>query len=262
MFLCFQDLGVYGRLGGTELGFALGRWWRVVLCSLCSTWLGSEPEGVTRDPMWLVRHVTRLCRTQIVTLWHFATKACREELFFGPLEQWRKAKTGICFLKERAAKSVEMMILQWGRGQSKGLYQSVFKNWRVLACSIETGQGKECSITGTPRKITTYHLNFLDFEESQMGVDAISGRFPICPEMSRFVPICPLLSRFGARNGDKSGQKRTNGDKTGHFGTNWETPPFSIYPHLALLKDYTSPFYFSGIKVSVLIAVPIKFLGM
>ena len=59
--------------------------------------------------------------------------------------------------------------------------------------------------------------------------------------MSRFVPVCPRLSSFvllGARNGDKSGQKRTNGDKTGHFGTNWETPPFSIYPHLAPLKKF------------------------
>ena len=59
------------------------------------------------------------------------------------------------------------------------------------------------------------------------------------PNLSRNVPFCPRLSSFvllGARNGDKSGQKRTNRDKTGHFGTNWETPPFSIYPHLALLK--------------------------
>ena len=66
-----------------------------------------------------------------------------------------------------------------------------------------------------------------------MGVDAKWGRFPICPEMcprlSSFVPICP-------RSGPQEGQKRTNGDKTGHFGTNWETPPFSIYPHLALLN--------------------------
>ena len=57
------------------------------------------------------------------------------------------------------------------------------------------------------------------------------------PNLSRNVPFCPPLSSFvllGARNGDKSGQKRTNGDKTGHFGTNWEMPPFSIYPHLAL----------------------------
>ena len=60
----------------------------------------------------------------------------------------------------------------------------------------------------------------------------------VSPHLSRFVPVCPLLSRFGARNGDKSGQKRTNGDKKGHFGTNGETPPFSIYPHLALLKNF------------------------
>ena len=46
-----------------------------------------------------------------------------------------------------------------------------------------------------------------------MGLDAKKGRFPICPEMSRF---CFRLSSFvllGARNGDKSGQKRTDGDK-------------------------------------------------
>ena len=59
------------------------------------------------------------------------------------------------------------------------------------------------------------------------------------PNLSRNVPFYPRLSSIvllGARNGDKSGQKRTNRDKTGHFGTNWETPPFSIYPHLALLN--------------------------
>ena len=59
------------------------------------------------------------------------------------------------------------------------------------------------------------------------------------PNLSRNVPFCPRLSSFvllGAWNRDKSRQKRTNGDKKGHFGTNWETPPFSIYPHLALLN--------------------------
>ena len=62
------------------------------------------------------------------------------------------------------------------------------------------------------------------------------------PNLSRNVPFCPRLSSFvllGAQNGDKSGQKRTNGDKTGHFGTNWETPPFSIYPHLALFNQWS-----------------------
>ena len=85
-----------------------------------------------------------------------------------------------------------------------------------------------------------------------MGVDAKWGRFPMCPEMSRFVPVCPLLSSFvllGARNEDKSGQKRTNGDKTGHFGTNGETPPFSIYPHLALLKIFLNHVIFIFIRL-------------
>ena len=62
----------------------------------------------------------------------------------------------------------------------------------------------------------------------------------VFPNLSRNVPFCPRLSAFvllGARNGEKSGQKRTNGDKTGHFGTISETPPFSIYPHLALLNS-------------------------
>ena len=57
----------------------------------------------------------------------------------------------------------------------------------------------------------------------------LSRNVPFCPRLSSFVPICP-------RSGPQEGQKRTNGDKTGHFGTNWETPPFSIYPHLAPLK--------------------------
>ena len=67
------------------------------------------------------------------------------------------------------------------------------------------------------------------------------------PNLSRNVPFCPRLSSFvllGARNRDKSGQKSTNGDKTGHFGTNWETPPCSIYPHLALLKKKREKQYF------------------
>ena len=71
------------------------------------------------------------------------------------------------------------------------------------------------------------------------------------PNLSRNVPFCPRLSSFvllGARNGDKSGQKRTNGDKTGHFGTNWETPPFGIYPHLALLKKSAGEIFLSGLR--------------
>ena len=50
------------------------------------------------------------------------------------------------------------------------------------------------------------------------------GAFPICPEMSRFVPLCPRLSRFVPVLGPKKNQ------------TNWETPPFSIHPHSALLE--------------------------
>ena len=57
----------------------------------------------------------------------------------------------------------------------------------------------------------------------------LSRNVPFCPRLSSFVPICP---RFGPQEA----QKRTNRDKMGHFGTNWETPPFSIYPHLALFK--------------------------
>ena len=82
-----------------------------------------------------------------------------------------------------------------------------------------------------------------------MGVDAKWGRFPICPEMSRFVPVCPLLSFLGAQNGDKSGQKRTTGDKTGHFGTNWETPPFRIHPHLALLNSRESEIASAPVRI-------------
>ena len=32
--VCFQDLGIYRRLGDPELDFALGRWWYIVLRSL------------------------------------------------------------------------------------------------------------------------------------------------------------------------------------------------------------------------------------
>ena len=61
----------------------------------------------------------------------------------------------------------------------------------------------------------------------------VSQYVPKCPVLSPFVLFCPDLSPFRAPRRKK---KRTNGDKTGHFGTNWETPPFSIYPHLALLQ--------------------------
>ena len=57
----------------------------------------------------------------------------------------------------------------------------------------------------------------------------VSQFVPKCPVLASFVPICPL-SR------PQKGQKRTNGDKTGQIGTNWETPPFRIHHHLALLK--------------------------
>ena len=62
-----------------------------------------------------------------------------------------------------------------------------------------------------------------------MGVDAKWGRFPICPEMSRFVPVCPLLSRFfgpvpGPENRDKRGQTGTKRDISGQIGKR---------PHLA-----------------------------
>ena len=60
-----------------------------------------------------------------------------------------------------------------------------------------------------------------------MGVDPKWGRFPNCPEMSRFVPVCPLLSRFVPVPGpkqDRRGQTGTNGT----FGTIWETLPFFL----------------------------------
>ena len=59
------------------------------------------------------------------------------------------------------------------------------------------------------------------------------------PNLSRNVPKCPCLSLFvptSPRSGPQEGRKRTKGDKTGDFGTNWETPPFRIHPHLALLE--------------------------
>ena len=70
-----------------------------------------------------------------------------------------------------------------------------------------------------------------------MGVDATWGRFPICPEMSRFVPVCPLLSRFVPVPGpkkDKRGQTGTNRDMSGQIG---KRPHLGIYPHLALLNS-------------------------
>ena len=60
-----------------------------------------------------------------------------------------------------------------------------------------------------------------------MGVDAKLGRFPICPEMSRFVHVCPLLSVLGPRigtNRDERGQTGTKRDISGEVGKR---------PHLA-----------------------------
>ena len=80
-----------------------------------------------------------------------------------------------------------------------------------------------------------------------MGVfPNFSRNVPFCPRLSSFVPICPC-------SGPQEGQKRTNGDKTGHFGTNWETPPFSIYPHLALLKICVP----ATVRVIVPVTVPV-----
>ena len=65
-----------------------------------------------------------------------------------------------------------------------------------------------------------------------MGVDAKWGRFPICPEMSRFVPVCPLLSFLGPgtrTNRDKRGQTGTKRDISGHIGKR---------PHLASTPVY------------------------
>ena len=53
---------------------------------------------------------------------------------------------------------------------------------------------------------------------SYMGVDAKWGRFPICPEMSRFVPVCPVLSSLGPRTGNKRGQKGTKQDISEQIG--------------------------------------------
>ena len=60
-----------------------------------------------------------------------------------------------------------------------------------------------------------------------MGVDAKWGRFPICPEMPRFIRVCPLLSFLGPGTGtnrDKRGQTGTKRDISGQIGKR---------PHLA-----------------------------
>ena len=62
----------------------------------------------------------------------------------------------------------------------------------------------------------------------------VSPFVPKCPVLSPFVLFCPLLSPFRAPRRTKE----DNGDKTGHFRTHGETPPFSIYPHLALLVKF------------------------
>ena len=67
-----------------------------------------------------------------------------------------------------------------------------------------------------------------------MGVDAKWGRFPIYPEMSRFVPVCPFLSRLVPVPGSKKDNKGQTGTKRNISGQIGKRPHF--YPHLALLK--------------------------
>ena len=57
----------------------------------------------------------------------------------------------------------------------------------------------------------------------------LSRNVPFCHRLSSMTPLSPFL-------GPEQGQIGTNEDKTGHFGTNWETPPFSVHPHSALLN--------------------------
>ena len=62
-----------------------------------------------------------------------------------------------------------------------------------------------------------------------MWVDPKWGRFPVCPEMSRFVPVCPRLSRFVPVLGlkkDKRGQNGTFRDKLGNASI-LDPPTFS-----------------------------------
>ena len=47
-----------------------------------------------------------------------------------------------------------------------------------------------------------------------MEVDPKWGRFPICPEMSRFVPVCPRLSlNKGEREKEREGRRERQGKK-------------------------------------------------
>ena len=68
-------------------------------------------------------------------------------------------------------------------------------------------------------------------------VDAKWGRFPICPEMSRFVPVLSFSVLFG---GPERGQIGTKEDKRGQNGDKLGNAPFSIYPYSALLKQCTT----------------------
>ena len=95
--------------------------------------------------------------------------------------------------------------------------------WRLPRCvsvAILKRQIKSCKI-----------LRRAKWGRCYMGAfPNLSRNVPFCPRLSSFVLFCP-------RSGTQEGQKRTNGDKMVDFGPNWETPPFSIYPHLALLKN-------------------------
>ena len=74
-----------------------------------------------------------------------------------------------------------------------------------------------------------------------MGIDHRGGRFPVCPEMSRFVPVCPLLSRFVLVPGpkkDKRGQMGTKRDISGQMGTR---PHVGSTPIYLSINNFSAP---------------------
>ena len=77
-----------------------------------------------------------------------------------------------------------------------------------------------------------------------MGVDPTWGRFPLCPEMSRFVPLCPLLSRFFRVLGpkkDKRGQTGTNLSEVNKRGRPSKWPPECLPSKFADFECAFSP---------------------
>ena len=90
------------------------------------------------------------------------------------------------------------------------------------------------------RTVPEFSETIIEFFRGRLREGRLHDFMGLDRKWGQDVPLSTRLSSYvflGARNVDNSGQIRTtNRDKAGRFRTIRETPPFTIYPHLALFK--------------------------